>query len=62
MANFIGKTRVPMLVIDTKTIISNREMFSARTAGIRGFSIFGRDVEFALNDNMSINYKQVKKL
>jgi phenylacetate-coenzyme A ligase PaaK-like adenylate-forming protein len=60
MANFIGKTRLPMLVIDTKKIIDNREMFSARTAGILGFSIFGRDVQFALNDDMSINYKQVE--
>ena len=60
MANFIGKTRVPMLVIDTKKIIDNREMFSARTAGVLGFSIFGRDVQFALNDDMSINYKEVE--
>jgi len=40
MSNFIGNTRVPILVIDTKKIIDNREMFSARTAGVLGFSIF----------------------
>ena len=60
MADFIGKKRVPMLVIDTKSIISNREKFTARTAGVLGFSIFGRDVEFALDDDMSINYERVE--
>lgn len=60
MANFIGKTRVPMLIIDTKKIIDNREIFSARTAGVLGFSIFGKDVQFALDDDMNINYKQVE--
>jgi phenylacetate-coenzyme A ligase PaaK-like adenylate-forming protein len=60
MANFIGKKRLPMIVIDTKSIISNREKFSARTAGVLGFSIFGRDVEYALNDDMTLNYERVE--
>ena len=60
MADFIGKKRLPMLIIDTKSIISNREKFSARTAGVLGFSIFGRDVEFALDEDMSINFKRVE--
>ena len=60
MADFIGKKRLPMLIIDTKSIISNRLKFSARTAGVLGFSIFGRDVEFALDDDMTINFKRVE--
>mgnify|MGYP005630532713 CR=1 FL=1 len=60
MADFIGKKRLPMLVIDTKSIVSNRKKFSARTAGVLGFSIFGRDVEFALDEDMTINFDRVE--
>jgi phenylacetate-coenzyme A ligase PaaK-like adenylate-forming protein len=60
MADFIGKKRLPMLIIDSKSIISNREKFSARTAGVLGFSIFGQNVEFALNDDMTFNYERVE--
>ena len=60
MADFIGKKRLPMLVIDTKSIVSNRKNFSARTAGVLGFSIFGRDVEFALDEDMTINFDRVE--
>jgi hypothetical protein len=59
IGNYLGKNRLPMLVIDCRATIANRREFSARTAGILGFSIFGRDVEFALNDDMSFNEKRV---
>jgi len=59
LSDFIGPKRLPMLVIDCKSIISNREKFSARTAGVLGFSMFGRDVEFALDDDMSVNFQRV---
>ena len=61
MAEFIGKKRLPMLIIDSKSIIFNRQKFSARTAGVLGFSMFGRDVEFALDDDMKVNYERVEK-
>jgi len=61
MSDFIGTKRLPMLVIDSKSIISNREKFSARTAGVLGFSMFGRDVEFALDDDMSMNFDRVDR-
>ena len=60
VSDFIGPKRLPMLIIDSKSIVSNREKFSARTAGVLGFSMFGRDVEFALNDDMSFNFEKVK--
>ena len=59
MSNFIGPKRLPMLVIDSRSTVSNRYKFSARTAGILGFSMFGRDVEFALNDDMSLDMSRV---
>ena len=61
MADFIGRNRLPMLVIDSRSTVSNRHRFSARTAGILGFSTFGRKVEFALRDDMSIDVERVER-
>jgi phenylacetate-coenzyme A ligase PaaK-like adenylate-forming protein len=55
VSSFIGKKRLPMLVIDSKTVIKDRNLFSARGAGIIGFSIFGYDVTYALDDQMQID-------
>lgn len=49
---FTGSSRMPMLIIDSPSVIKNRAMFSARGAGILGFSIFGADKTYALNDDM----------
>lgn len=60
VANFIGTSkRVPMLIIDAPGTVKNRSMFSARTAGVRGFSMFGRDVTFALDDDMQLDLDSV---
>lgn len=61
VGDFIGPKRLPMLVIDCRATVADRYRFSARTAGILGFSIFGRDVEFALNDDMSLNLEGVRR-
>ena len=50
-----------MLIIDSPSVIKNREMFSARGAGILGFSIFGTDRTYALNDDMSIDLNAIDK-
>ncbi len=60
MGDFIGKKRLPMLIIDCKATVTDRYRFSARTAGILGFSMFGRDVEYALDDDMSLNVDRVR--
>ena len=60
MGDFFGKQRLPMLVIDCKATVSNRQEFSARTTGILGFSMFGRDIEYALDDDMSLNITRVQ--
>lgn len=57
---FTGSTRMPMLIIDTQSVVKDREMFSARGAGILGFSIFGTDKAYVLDDNMNINLKVVE--
>lgn len=55
ITNFTGRLRMPMLIIDTPSVLNNRNMFSARGAGILGFSIFGTDKTYILNDNMELN-------
>ena len=61
MADFIGLKRLPMLVIDCPATVKDRYRFSARTAGILGFSLFGRKVTYALNDDMSINFAAIEQ-
>lgn len=58
---FTGLSRMPMLIIDSPSVIKNRSMFSARGAGILGFSIFSSDKIYALNDDMSLNLKVIEE-
>lgn len=60
VSDFIGNTRMPMIIIDSKNVITNRALFSARGAGILGFSIFGTDKIYALDDDMNINIDKIK--
>ena len=55
-----GKSRMPMLIIDCPSVIQNRAMFSARGAGILGFSIFGRKKLYALNDAMELQVDAIR--
>lgn len=55
VSSFIGKKRLPMLMIDSKAVVKDRNLFSARGAGILGFSMFGYDVAYALDDRMQID-------
>ncbi|RKJ53445.1 acyl-protein synthetase [bacterium 1XD42-1] len=57
VSDFTGKTRLPMLVIDSKAVLKNRNMFSARGAGILGFSMLGRDITYALDEKMQLDWK-----
>lgn len=59
MSNFLGKSRAPMIIIDSEETVKNRKKFSARTAGILGFSMFGSKKVFALNNDMTLNYDNV---
>lgn len=61
VSDFTGEGRLPMLVIDCPSVIKNRQMFSARGAGILGFSIFGVDRTYALDDDMNLNVEIVQK-
>lgn len=58
--SFTGKGRLPMLIIDSPSVIKDRRMFSARGAGILGFSIFASDRQYALRDDMSIDLEGLR--
>lgn len=60
VSSFTGNKRLPMLVIDSKTVLKDRNLFSARGAGILGFSMLGHDVTYALDENMNINIELVQ--
>ncbi|MCK0472949.1 acyl-protein synthetase [Halalkalibacter sp. APA_J-10(15)] len=56
MTSLLGKKRVPMIIIDSKSVIKNRQAFSARGAGIVGFSNFGRKHFYLLDEEMNIDW------
>ncbi len=55
MGQLLGKKRLPMLIIDSPGVLKDRQAFSARGAGILGFSMFGQNVTYALNEDMELN-------
>jgi phenylacetate-coenzyme A ligase PaaK-like adenylate-forming protein len=59
VSSFIGTRRLPMIIMDTESVVSDRNHFSARAAGVLGFSIFGTRRLFALNDEMELNEEQL---
>ncbi|MDC3315668.1 acyl-protein synthetase [Candidatus Thioglobus sp.] len=61
MKDYLGKKRLPMIILDTKSVFKNRAEFSARGAGILGMANFGRDHIYALNENMSLDYKSLEE-
>ncbi len=60
MGDFLGKQRLPMVILDSPAVVRNRAMFSARGAGILGFSMFGRDKIYALDENMQMDAEGLK--
>lgn len=58
--NYLGKQRLPMLIVDTEAVVKNRNLFSARGAGILGLSNFGRYHTYLLDEAMSIDMDQLR--
>ncbi|MFD1374679.1 LuxE/PaaK family acyltransferase [Actinoplanes sichuanensis] len=48
----LGPQRLPMLIVDTKSILKDRRSFSARGAGVLGMATFGRDHMWALDEDV----------
>ena len=60
VSEFTGSGRMPMIIIDCPSVVKNRAMFSARGAGILGFSIFGAKKIYALDDDMKLDVEGVR--
>lgn len=58
--DFTGSSRMPMIIIDCPGVVKNRAMFSARGAGILGFSVFGSKRIYALDDEMRLDVEGVR--
>ncbi len=60
VSSFTGSSRMPMLILDSPSVIKDRTLFSARGAGILGFSIFGKDRLYGLDENMHLDIQAVE--
>ena len=60
LQEFIGKQRLPMLLIEQPALIQNRSGFSARGAGALGLSFLGRDHHYALDEQMRPNWPVIE--
>lgn len=61
VSSFLGGSRAPMIIIDCPSVLKDRNKFSARGAGILGFSIFASDKMYALTDDMELNFEEIEK-
>lgn len=61
MQHWLGKARLPMLILDHPGVISDRSNFSARGAGIQGLSFMGRNHCYAFNADMSLNWPALEQ-
>ncbi|MEC7689664.1 MAG: acyl-protein synthetase [Pseudomonadota bacterium] len=61
MQHWIGKARLPMLILDHAGVVSNRRQFSARGAGIRGLAFMGRKHCYALKEDMSLDLDALRE-
>lgn len=58
--DFLGAGRMPMLIIDSPSVFTDRDAFNARGAAILGFSIFAKKKWYALTDDMSVNIDSLR--
>lgn len=52
--------RLPFLVVDSPAVIKDRNLFSARGAGLIGFSMLGRDTTYLLKEDYRIDYEALE--
>lgn len=60
IAHVVGPQRLPMLIIDSKSVFANKSSFSARGAGILGIVPFGKDHTYVLNENFEPDEEVLK--
>ncbi|HEX2638584.1 MAG TPA: acyl-protein synthetase [Gemmatimonadales bacterium] len=53
--HFLGRDRLPMVILDHAGVVQDRRSYSARGAGILGMAQFGHRPFYALRDDMSLD-------
>ena len=61
MTDFIGAKRLPMVIIDSKSVLKDPKQFSARGAGIIGMMTYGYDHFYALDDKMQLDIEALRE-
>ncbi|MFC4063721.1 LuxE/PaaK family acyltransferase [Actinoplanes subglobosus] len=56
----LGPQRLPMLIVDTRSILKDRRSFSARGAGVLGMATFGRDHVWALDNEGAVDLDGIR--
>ena len=57
---FLGKDRLPMVILDHPGVVRDRRSFSARGAGILGMAQFGHRPFYALREDMSLDLEGLR--
>jgi len=57
----VGNERLPMLIVDSQSVLKDRASFSARGAGILGLSIFGRNHQYILDENYELDEEKLSE-
>ncbi|MGE0869039.1 MAG: acyl-protein synthetase [Kofleriaceae bacterium] len=60
VGHVLGPQRLPMLVIDTASVLRDRTAFSARGAGVLGMMTFGARPVFALDDDLRLDVAAIE--
>lgn len=61
LTHILGQERLPMLIVDSKSILYDRNSFSARGAGILGLSVFGKNHSYLLDEKLTVDDESFKK-
>lgn len=61
VSDFLGAERLPFLVLDSRQAVKDRSLYSARGAGIVGFSMFGSKICYALDERMELDLDGVRR-
>lgn len=61
LSHILGKSRLPMIVVDSKSVLKDRKSFTARGAGILGLSVFGKKHLYALDNDFELLKDELKE-
>ncbi|HWH01414.1 MAG TPA: acyl-protein synthetase [Pilimelia sp.] len=60
LATVLGPRRLPMLIVDSRSVVRDRRSFSARGAGVLGMATFGRDHVWVLDEHERVDLSAVR--